>query len=134
MQRQRTGWSRTLSPRTSMRSRPTPAAVAGRGTPARRGGSIGSSWERWSGSRSLGANSPPRPWRPPGWKPYKIHYRWRETTYHIAVGPGEAGNGGPGVVVDGVEQADGVIQLVDDRRDHQVEVRISAAVISASYR
>ena len=86
------------------------------------------------GLRLLGDKLRLAPVLPPGWKPYKIHYRWRETTYHIAVGPGEAGNGGPGVVVDGVEQADGVIQLVDDRRDHQVEVRISAAVISASYR
>jgi hypothetical protein len=31
------------------------------------------------------------------------------------------------VTVDGIEQAGGVIPLVDDRRDHSVEVRINAA-------
>jgi hypothetical protein len=30
-----------------------------------------------------------------------------------------------GVIVDGVAQADGAVPLVDDRREHSVEVRIS---------
>ena len=76
---------------------------------------------------------------PTGWKPYRIHYRFGESTWHVSVFQGEEvertgdGGGGPRVLVDGVEQAGSVIPLVDDRRDHEVEVRISAAVISASY-
>ncbi len=59
---------------------------------------------------------------PPGWKGHKIHYRYRETFYHInfncAAGVGRILS----VKVDGVEQPDGMLRLVDDRRDHHVEV------------
>jgi hypothetical protein len=38
-----------------------------------------------------------------------------------------AGNGGTSVTVDGVEQPDKAIPLVDDRREHSAEVKIQAA-------
>jgi hypothetical protein len=38
------------------------------------------------------------------------------------------------VTVDGVEQPDRAISLVDDRREHSVEVRIPAAEIGARFR
>ncbi|KAA3627887.1 MAG: cyclic beta 1-2 glucan synthetase [Proteobacteria bacterium] len=70
---------------------------------------------------------------PAHWESYKIHYRYRETFYHITVrrigeksepairvtvdGAVVAGAG-----VDGTGRAQGMIPLVDDRREHNVEV------------
>ena len=61
------------------------------------------------------------------WETFKVHYRYRETVYHIAVLQTHAGNGEASVTVDGVEQPDKAIPLVDDHQEHSVEVRISAA-------
>jgi cellobiose phosphorylase len=73
---------------------------------------------------------------PDHWESYKIHYRYRETVYHITVRRvGETVGQVSGVTVDGapitaagVEGAgrrQGMIPLVDDRRDHFVEVDLS---------
>jgi len=80
---------------------------------------------------------------PDEWEAYKIHYRYRETFYHITVrrvdrelgaGESDVGQGmtvGPEtvsrIIMDGVEleqseSTRGAIPLVDDRRDHDVEV------------
>lgn len=65
------------------------------------------------------------PCLPADWTDFKVHYRYRETVYHITViqsvdnGPEQA------VLVDGVRQADSAIPLVDDRREHLVEVRVA---------
>lgn len=82
------------------------------------------------------------PLMPEDWKSYKIHYRYRETFYHIAFertegSPGasrrEAGRVGADRVrrvrIDGVDldqtgPLQGTIPLVDDRRDHHVEVEL----------
>ena len=61
------------------------------------------------------------------WKGFTLHYRYRETLYHIAVVQVRGGNGETSVTVDGVEQQDKAIPLVDDRREHSVEVNIQAA-------
>jgi cellobiose phosphorylase len=55
---------------------------------------------------------------------FKLHYRYRETTWHISV-VNASGNwtGAPKIIVDGLEQAEPEVSLVDDRKDHQVEVR-----------
>jgi cellobiose phosphorylase len=74
------------------------------------------------------------PCLPADWKAFKVHYRYRETVYHIAVLQLRAGNGEMTVTVDGVEQPDRAISLVDDRREHSVEVRIPAAEIGARFR
>jgi cellobiose phosphorylase len=66
------------------------------------------------------------PCLPAGWDSCKVHYRYRETVYHVNVLQPGAG-GAAGVSVDGVAQADASIPLVDDRREHAVEVRIPAA-------
>jgi cellobiose phosphorylase len=50
---------------------------------------------------------------PEGWTDFRIHYRYRETVYHIHVIQVEAG-----------VAAETVIHLVDDRQEHTVEVRI----------
>jgi cyclic beta-1,2-glucan synthetase len=64
------------------------------------------------------------PCLPKDWKAFKVHYRYRETVYHIAVLQEPAGDGETSVTVDGVERPDGAIPLVDDRREHSVEVRM----------
>jgi len=62
------------------------------------------------------------PCLPPAWPSYTVHYRYRETVYHIVV-HNDADNGGATrVVVDGTDQPGDAVQLVDDRRDHHVEV------------
>jgi len=72
---------------------------------------------------------------PGHWESYKIHYRYRETVYHITVRRvGEKPEQVSGVTVDGVVlegvgvdgagRPRGIIPLVDDRREHQVEVEL----------
>jgi cyclic beta-1,2-glucan synthetase len=53
-----------------------------------------------------------------------VHYRYRETVYHIEVQQMHTDKGGAGVSVDGVERPDKAIPLIDDRREHWAEVRI----------
>ena len=54
-----------------------------------------------------------------------VHYRYRETLYHITVRQTPAGSGETGVTIDGVEQPDNAIPLLDDHQEHSVEVRIA---------
>lgn len=68
---------------------------------------------------------------PAHWQIYKLHYRYRDTQYHITV-KRVAGmeNDEISVIVDGVAtnlgaKSHGVIPLVDDRQQHQVEVSLS---------
>jgi cellobiose phosphorylase len=66
------------------------------------------------------------PCLPAHWDGLKIHYRYRETVYHIAIAQTQVGEGGNcgvvSVMVDGVEQDGQAIALVDDRREHSVVV------------
>ena len=48
---------------------------------------------------------------------------YRETVYHITVLQTSDGSAA-GVIVDGVEQPDKAITLVDDHQEHSVEVRM----------
>jgi cyclic beta-1,2-glucan synthetase len=64
------------------------------------------------------------PCLPADWKAFQVHYRYRETVYHIAVLQTRAANGEMSVTVDGVQRPDQAIPLVDDRQEHSVEVRI----------
>jgi cyclic beta-1,2-glucan synthetase len=67
---------------------------------------------------------------PADWESYKIHYRYRETVYHITVRHVGGGSNqevritvdGAVVVETGGELPQGRIPLVDDRREHYVEV------------
>ena len=62
---------------------------------------------------------------PREWKSYKVHYRYRQTTYHITIkNSGDASNRPKKIVIDGAEQPGDAIRLADDRRDHQVEIQI----------
>jgi cyclic beta-1,2-glucan synthetase len=73
---------------------------------------------------------------PDHWESYKIHYRYRETFYHITVkNSGENSEQASRVLIDGVwlsgtstdgtAQGQAIIPLVDDHRDHYVEVHLS---------
>jgi cellobiose phosphorylase len=64
---------------------------------------------------------------PADWKDFKLHYRYRETVYHISVLQARAVKGGATVTVDGIERDDKTIPLVDDRQEHSVEVRTHVA-------
>ena len=65
------------------------------------------------------------PCLPPDWESFKVHYRYRETVCHITVlQPGDGSVAS--VTVDGIEQPDNAIRLIDDRQEHSVEVRIPA--------
>jgi len=58
---------------------------------------------------------------PAGWTGFDVHYRHRETHYHIHVHPRR---GVSRVICDGVEQPDRTIPLRDDRRHHDVVVEL----------
>jgi cellobiose phosphorylase len=59
---------------------------------------------------------------PADWKGFKVYYRYRETVYEINVRQQPEGEGRTIVTVDGMEQPDEAIPLVDDRRNHSVEI------------
>jgi cellobiose phosphorylase len=60
---------------------------------------------------------------PADWDSYKIHYRYRDTVYHITVKRvGEPSGQVTRVRVDGAERPDARIPLVDDGRERFVEV------------
>jgi cellobiose phosphorylase len=66
------------------------------------------------------------PLLPADWEGFTVHYRYRETVYHIAVLRRQVGDGVTRVTVDGAPQQDTTITLVDDHQEHSVEVRIPA--------
>ena len=62
---------------------------------------------------------------PPGWKNLDIHYRYRETVYHIHVTDlGGSTRTVTRVRCDGVEEEARTIPLRDDRVEHHVEIEI----------
>jgi cyclic beta-1,2-glucan synthetase len=64
------------------------------------------------------------PCLPSSWKTFKIHYRYRETFYHITVHNFGGGKIVKRLVLDGVDQQDGRLCMNDDRQEHAVEVEI----------
>jgi len=64
------------------------------------------------------------PCLPADWQTFKIHYRYRETFYHITFRNNGGGKIVKRLVVDGVEQPNGILPLNDDRKEHTVEVEI----------
>jgi cellobiose phosphorylase len=59
---------------------------------------------------------------PAAWPEFTVHYRYRDTVYHIQV----TNRGGTvsRVVCDGNELPDRRIALRDDRQDHRVEIEL----------
>lgn len=82
------------------------------------------------------------PCLPPEWEECTIHYRHLDTVYHIRMlqntavregalsspfGTTHHENAALQVTVDGAERSGGIVPLVNDRREHAVEVRFPAA-------
>ena len=67
------------------------------------------------------------PCMPADWDNFKLHYRYRNTTYHITVIQIKDSDATTSITVDGVAQRDSVIALTDDRAEHAVEITMSRA-------
>ena len=61
---------------------------------------------------------------PADWKTFKLHYRFRETFYHINVNNGGSGKVVKRLIVDAMDQPDGVLRMSDDHQDHHVELEM----------
>jgi cellobiose phosphorylase len=69
------------------------------------------------------------PCLPAHWPSFTIHYRYRDTPYHIVFTQRPTIDGEPGVMtvkLDGADQPEAMVPLVDDRREHAVEVSVPA--------
>jgi cellobiose phosphorylase len=64
------------------------------------------------------------PCLPPGWGTFQIHYRYRETFYHIRVHTSGGGTKVRRLSLDGTELLEDFVSLIDDRRDHTVDVEM----------
>ena len=64
---------------------------------------------------------------PADWQGFAIHYRYRETFYHIAIRQiHDSGQDGEAqLTVDGIKQIGQTILLLDDRREHTVVVMVT---------
>jgi len=62
------------------------------------------------------------PCLPDNWEGFIVHYRYRETIYHIKVVQRHTGEDAGSVTVDGVLRREQTIPLVDDHREHVAEV------------
>jgi len=63
------------------------------------------------------------PCLPADWDGFNVYYRYLKTIYHIAVLRAQTGEDEMRMTVDGVEQGEKAILLVDDGKEHKVEVR-----------
>ncbi|MDD5343717.1 MAG: protein ndvB, partial [Smithella sp.] len=61
---------------------------------------------------------------PDDWDVFNIRYRYGKTIYHIFVMRAQTSESKKMVTIDGVEQSEGIILLVDDGKEHKVDVRI----------
>ncbi len=64
-----------------------------------------------------------KPCIPTEWEYFKVHYRFRETVYHLSfhqINPGKKIH----VIEDGMEQEDRTVSLNDDHNEHYVEIII----------
>ncbi|MBA3960939.1 MAG: cyclic beta 1-2 glucan synthetase [Chthoniobacterales bacterium] len=60
---------------------------------------------------------------PAGWTSYKIHYRYRQTVYHITLS--RVGDGAIESTLDGQPLTGNILPLTDDRIEHFVEMRFA---------
>ncbi len=67
------------------------------------------------------------PCMPADWSGFTVHYRFRETVYHIEVHQTPHATGDQRVILDGNAQSGMAVPLVDDRVEHRVDVWVRAA-------
>jgi cellobiose phosphorylase len=60
---------------------------------------------------------------PPEWNGFQVHYRYRETIYHIDVLQVSGAKAATAITMDDVELEFAFVPLVDDRIEHSVQVR-----------
>ena len=66
---------------------------------------------------------------PKSWTTYKIHYRYRQTIYHITITRLADGFGEPNqLFLDGKALGMKTVPLVDDRREHFVKLKVWSPV------
>jgi cellobiose phosphorylase len=68
------------------------------------------------------------PCLPAHWNSYKLHYRYRRSVYHINVHQVDS-EPARSLVVDGAERHDHVIPLLDDEREHWVELTVCRGLV-----
>jgi cellobiose phosphorylase len=70
---------------------------------------------------------------PQAWEQFTVHYRYFETAYTIVVHQTSDGQTVPSLTVDGIEQNDLTLPLINDLIAHRVEVKIPVPVITESH-
>ncbi|ARO87638.1 cyclic beta 1-2 glucan synthetase [Nitrosospira lacus] len=70
-----------------------------------------------------------KPCLPADWETFTVNYRYRETVYRITVLQMAGGEEEESLTIDGVTQHDLFIALVDDRLQHNAQVRLAACRI-----
>jgi cyclic beta-1,2-glucan synthetase len=70
------------------------------------------------------------PCLPVDWKAFTVHYRYRETVYHIAIHQTRHAGGDERLRVDGRDEPDMTVPLVDDRVEHHVEVWVRGTKVA----
>jgi cellobiose phosphorylase len=66
------------------------------------------------------------PCLPADWATLKIHYRYRETMYHITLTQLHEDGSNLMIILDGAEGQDKLIHMVDDHQEHMVEVKFNS--------
>ncbi len=69
------------------------------------------------------------PCLPQGWQTYTVRYRFGQTVYRIEIVQVDDQVLANNLMVDGVEQIDHKVPLIDDQREHVVKVRVMAKKI-----
>jgi cellobiose phosphorylase len=67
---------------------------------------------------------------PAEWKEFRLHYRYRESVYHVTVSRADIGDRGCAVWLDGVLQADNGVPLRNDGVDHEVRVLLQPSRVA----
>jgi cellobiose phosphorylase len=63
-----------------------------------------------------------KPLFPAHWKEFKVHYRFRETVYHLTVRPADSAAPTTKITLDGLELENPLITLIDDHLEHWATV------------
>jgi cellobiose phosphorylase len=66
-----------------------------------------------------------KPCPPKTWESFRVQYRFRDTTYSITIRSRGDGRSTQILHIDGVQQPDLLIHLIDDHRNHQVDLELS---------
>jgi cellobiose phosphorylase len=66
-----------------------------------------------------------RPRVPASWTRFKVHYRYHETFYHLEFTQDPKHGGSIRLTLDGLSLRDGTLKLINDKREHNVEVLLA---------